>query len=223
MKSSHHPKPSIVLDDVCHGLAFLKSICMKIPLAILAGGQGSRMGHPKGELRIGGTPILQYLLEQCSWPGPTLLVTAPGRQHPPGWESFDREAVDPVAGEGPLRGIVTALENFSDAESIVVTTCDMPRVTRQMLDHLLTRLAGDPTALGMMIQRADIIEPFPFTLRTTSLDLLRERLNQRARSLHSLAKLPQFRLIAPPPDWDERVWTNLNAPEDYRRFTEADA
>lgn len=179
------------------------------------------MGIPKGELRIAGKPILQYLLEQWNWPCPTLLVTAPGRQHPPGWESFDREAIDPVAGEGPLRGIVTALENSSGAQAIIIATCDMPRVTRRMLDHLRAQLAADRTIWGVMIERAGEIEPFPLALRTSALELLRERLNQRARSLHPLAKLPQFRLIAPPPDWDERVWTNLNAPEDYRRFTDA--
>src|SRR5438552_17571218 len=78
--------------------------------AILAGGEGSRMGKPKALLEINGRPILAYLLEQFAWPGPTLLVTAPGREKPPGHELFSREVVDPVAGEGPLRGILTALE-----------------------------------------------------------------------------------------------------------------
>ena len=52
-----------------------------VTLAILAGGEGSRMGYPKGELRLGGRPILPVLLERFAWEGPTLLVTAPGRQH----------------------------------------------------------------------------------------------------------------------------------------------
>ena len=43
------------------------------------------------------------------WPGPTLLVTAPAVAHPPAADLFDREAVDPVDGLGPLRGVLTAL------------------------------------------------------------------------------------------------------------------
>ena len=35
-----------------------------VTLAILAGGAGSRMGMPKAELRIGGRPILEHLLDR---------------------------------------------------------------------------------------------------------------------------------------------------------------
>ncbi|MDB5911273.1 MAG: hypothetical protein JWP34_5390, partial [Massilia sp.] len=79
-----------------------------VTLAILAGGEGSRMGKAKGLLRVGpepGQPILGYLLNRLAWRGPTMLVTAPGRDHPPGWEQFDRELIDPEAGGGPLRGV----------------------------------------------------------------------------------------------------------------------
>ena len=81
-----------------------------VTLAVLAGGEGSRMGRPKGELLVRGRPILVHLVEQLAWRGPTLLVTAPGRERPAGGERFDREVVDAVAGEGPLRGLLTALE-----------------------------------------------------------------------------------------------------------------
>ena len=218
MKSSHYPKTRIVLDDGCHGLAFRNSNCMKIPLAILAGGQGSRMGLPKGELRIGEQPILQYLLSKWNWPGPTLLVTAPDREHPPAYELFDREVTDPIAGEGPLRGIVTALENCAIADAIIVATCDMPLVTRDMLDHLIAQLLNDADLFGVMTRRGDDVEPFPFAIRPIALELLQTRLAAGARSLHSLAKLDQFHLFPAPAGWSDRVWTNLNHPGDLKRW-----
>src|SRR4051794_29684613 len=82
-----------------------------ITLAILAGGAGSRMGGPKSNLTLHGRPILDYLLDRFSWPGPTLLITSPGREHPPGHTRFSAEAVDPVPDQGPLRGILTALQH----------------------------------------------------------------------------------------------------------------
>ena len=48
-------------------------------LAILAGGEGSRMGMPKAHLTLAGVPILDYLLDHFGWPGRTMLITAPGR------------------------------------------------------------------------------------------------------------------------------------------------
>ena len=40
-----------------------------------------------------------------------MLVTAPGFERPPGFERFGREVVDPIAGIGPLRGVLTAIEH----------------------------------------------------------------------------------------------------------------
>src|SRR3954469_12653277 len=103
-----------------------------VTLAILAGGEGSRMGRPKGLLRVHGRPVLEYLLERFDWPGPTLLVTAPGRERPPACELFSCEVQDPVAGLGPLRGILTALES-ARTPLVVVTSVDMPGVGREQL------------------------------------------------------------------------------------------
>src|SRR3954463_11699786 len=96
-----------------------------ITWAVLAGGEGIRMGRPKGDLEINGLPILRYLLQRVEWSGPTLLVTAPGRERPPAHYDFDREVVDPAAGLGPLRGVLTAIE-AAQTESLVVSTVDMP-------------------------------------------------------------------------------------------------
>ena len=55
-------------------------------LVVLAGGYGSRIGMPKGQLRVDGRPILEHLVARLCWKGPTLIITAPGMQHPPGWQ-----------------------------------------------------------------------------------------------------------------------------------------
>jgi molybdopterin-guanine dinucleotide biosynthesis protein A len=104
-------------------------------LAILAGGEGSRMGIPKAEIQLEGQPILTHLIQRIGWPGPTLLVTAPGREQPPSVECFAREAADPVSGQGPLRGVLTALEH-SDTVLVIVATVDMPAITSVQLTYL---------------------------------------------------------------------------------------
>src|SRR3954470_6533758 len=104
----------------------------EVTLAILAGGRGQRMGKPKGLLKIGNQPILTYLLKRFNWRGPTMLVTSPGRERPPGTEGFDLEVVDPVEGMGPVRGVMTALEN-SKTDFLIVASVDMPLVGREQL------------------------------------------------------------------------------------------
>ena len=187
-----------------------------VMLAVLAGGEGSRMGRPKAELRVGGLPILEYLLRQWNWPGARVLITAPGREHPPGCEAFDREISDPVAGQGPLRGVLTALELCGKTEAVVVATCDMPLVTREMLTKLIEHLNSDTTLVAAMMNSENGVEPFPMALRPGIRDEVRARLERNERSVRSVAELPSVAAIPGPAD--AGVWTNLNRPGDSARF-----
>jgi molybdopterin-guanine dinucleotide biosynthesis protein A len=186
-------------------------------LAVLAGGEGSRMGRPKGLLRVHGRPVLEYLLERFDWPGPTLLVTAPGREHPPGWERFSREVQDPVAGLGPLRGILTALE-AAQTPLVVVTSVDMPGVGRGQLEWLVSRIGEERAVLGVMCRRTansgPLIEPFPSAFRTEAARALAEHIACGRRAVHALARMAEFTLIDAPREWPASVWTNLNTPDD---------
>jgi molybdopterin-guanine dinucleotide biosynthesis protein A len=193
----------------------------RVTLAVLAGGAGQRMGMPKALLRVGDTPILKYLIERLDWPGPTLLVTAPGREHPPGSEYFDAEAVDPVEGEGPLRGVLTALEN-TKSDIVIATTVDMPVIGSEQLIWLAGGLMRS-SALGLMPRRMSggtaVVEPFPFACRTGAAELISRRLAEQRRSMHSLAKLAEFAVETVPPHWPADLWTNLNSPADLAMFS----
>jgi len=189
-------------------------------LAILAGGQSRRMGQPKGELRLRNQPILQFILQSISWTGPTLLITTPGREHPPGCEFFDGEATDAVA-QGPLGGILTALQNCS-TPNLIVATVDMPGVGMTQLQWLANRLAEKSDLLGVMCRRAIEgrmqIEPFPFACRRDAINIIAARLNDGERSVRSLMDLPEFAADTAPKEWPAQVWTNLNTPDDYEAF-----
>jgi molybdopterin-guanine dinucleotide biosynthesis protein A len=186
-----------------------------VTLAVLAGGEGSRMGRPKGLLRVHGRPVLEYLLEQFDWPGPTLLVTAPGREHPPGWELFSREVQDPAAGLGPLRGILTALE-AAQTPLVVVASVDMPGVGREQVDWLVSRIQVQ--VLGVLCRRATesgpLVEPFPSAFRVSAAPLVSRRLDDGRRAVHALSGAPGFDLADVPGEWPPSVWTNLNTPDD---------
>jgi molybdopterin-guanine dinucleotide biosynthesis protein A len=187
-------------------------------LAILAGGEGSRMGRPKAELRVAGKPILAYLLERFAWSGPTILVTAPGRERPPGAEEFDREVSDPVTGEGPLRGVLTALEATS-TDILVVASCDMPMIEPRQLHWLAERLAAEPAATPVMLMKHGAsVEPLPLGIRRDTLNLLRAHVTAGNRSLRSLGEIRGARTVAAPDDWPATTWTNLNTPADLAAF-----
>jgi len=185
-----------------------------VTLAVLAGGRGERMGGPKSGLVIGGVPILQYLLRRLAWGGPTVLVTGVGNERPAGWELFDAEVTDAVAGEGPLRGVLTALEG-AGTELVAVVTVDMPGVTAGMIGGLVAALgAGD---VGAMYARGDgRVEPFPLVIRRGAVGAVRGRLAAGRRSVNSLTEVG-VRVVSGA-GWGEGCWTNLNFPGDLEGF-----
>jgi molybdopterin-guanine dinucleotide biosynthesis protein A len=192
-----------------------------VTLAVLAGGRGERMGKAKGLLRVGDKPILQYLLERFSWRGPTMLVSAPGRERPPGAEGFDVEVMDPVEGMGPVRGVLTALENLR-TEFLVVASVDMPLVGREQFLWLMERMEEKQEAWGMMMKRGEL-EPLPCVFRSARArrpcyEVVAEHLQEGKRSLHSLAAREGFEIVPSPKAWGDEVWTNLNEPGDLAAF-----
>ena len=189
-----------------------------ITLAILAGGEGTRMGKPKALLRVNDRPILEFLFERLEWHGPTLLVTAPGRERPPGSQRFSSEAIDAVAGQGPLRGILTALENAS-TQRVMIAAVDMPMIRREHLEMLAREFASLQPLLGLMTAQIDAdarrqVEPFPSIFDVAAAPLLRRRLDEARRSVSALVGDPNFIALDVDSSWESTAWLNLNRPSD---------
>jgi molybdenum cofactor guanylyltransferase len=180
------------------------------------------MGLPKALLQIDGKPILQWILQQLQWPGPTMLVTAPAVANPPGSEHFGSRVVDPEDGLGPLRGVLTALENLA-TPTMAVIPVDMPNIDRNQLLWLLDRLSDGPEIFGLICrsQATRHIEAFPSAFRAAAKPVIAARLAAGRRSVRELLDDPSFVLIDAPDWWAANTWTNLNDPESLRRFQAA--
>jgi len=188
----------------------------EVTLAILAGGRGERMGKPKGLLRIGDQAILSYLLKRFAWRGPTMLVTSPGRENPPGAEQFDLEVTDPVEGMGPLRGLLTALEN-ARTSMVLMSSVDLPLMQKEQLSWLVETLQGQPWRLGFLLERPKYFRPFPSIFSIGAKEAIAAHFQRGERSLSSLLRLGVTPVEAPP-HWPDEIWTNLNDPTDLVAF-----
>jgi molybdopterin-guanine dinucleotide biosynthesis protein A len=179
------------------------------------------MGLPKSRLTLGGRPILAYLLERLAWPGPTLLVSSPGNERPPGHELFGAEATDPQADQGPLRGVLTALERASaGTDVVVIVTVDMPAMERGCLEWMIDRLGPGMTAVmcSRSVEGVERVEPFPCVMRASGKQMITRRLGAGLRSVHGLCEETGVKVFPAPADWPARVWANLNYPDDLAAF-----
>src|SRR5688500_10758972 len=110
-----------------------------ISVAIMAGGQSSRMGRNKALVEVGGKPIIERILERVSDLGSEImLVTATP-------EIYAHLPVPPVLdlypGKGPLGGIYTAL-TYAKFEHTLVVSCDQPFLNSDFLRYLIALREG---------------------------------------------------------------------------------
>jgi molybdopterin-guanine dinucleotide biosynthesis protein A len=209
----------------------------EVTLAVLAGGRGSRMGIAKDAIHIEGKPILRRLHRKLVWPGPTILVTAPGRERPDGAELFNLEAIDAVPAQGPLRGVLTALEH-ANSRLVIVIPIDMPNLNFEVLRWMVESFRRHRPSMGLMLKRRDAvnsidektseierierierIEPLPAVFDVAgSREQIRSRLAGGSLSLQGLAKLPGMMILDAPSAWARSLWVNLNRPADVHEW-----
>lgn len=182
-------------------------------LAVLAGGEGSRMGGSKDRLTVRGRPVLVDLLERIGWQGPTVLIASHDGPLPVGHELFREIVRDEVRGRGPLQGLVAALAGRSGCAAVFVPV-DMPRIAGGHVRWFAQELAARPEARGLMARHGTRVEPFPCALRSSVEPTLRERLERGERSIHGLARGAGVEVIEAPEMWDESVWNSVNTPTD---------
>jgi molybdopterin-guanine dinucleotide biosynthesis protein A len=193
---------------------------MRTTLAVIAGGAGRRMGGAKDALRINGAPILRSFLERICWKGPTMLVVRAEGASVQGHEMVNRVVADRVSGEGPLRGVLTALDGC-ETEALIAVPIDMPGLSAAHLAWLLER-GVEGQSERLLLRRAvhgcAEIEPFPSFFRATGIEAIRGLLAEGKRALRDLAELPGTSVVEAPMWWGEEAWSNLNTPDDAARF-----
>ncbi|HJQ76072.1 MAG TPA: molybdenum cofactor guanylyltransferase [Acidimicrobiia bacterium] len=97
--------------------------------AILTGGRSSRMGTDKADVVVAGETMLDRVAKAVQAASDRVILLGSDR---PGWECWP----DSVHAEGPLAGIVTALNRMSSSRVLVVAV-DQPFVDPETLRRLV--------------------------------------------------------------------------------------
>lgn len=109
-------------------------------VAVLAGGEGSRLGGAKALVTLAGRPLIAYPLGAAREAGLEAIVVAKSSSRLP--EALGaRKLLEPEEPVHPLSGVVAALRE-GGAEAVLVLGCDMPFVPPALLAHMAS-LEGD--------------------------------------------------------------------------------
>lgn len=108
---------------------------MDCTVVILAGGQSSRMGVNKAMLKVGGEVNIQRVANVLKKVTENILVVT---NSPEDYQFLQLPLIPDVhKGQGPLGGLHAGM-SFSETELQVLTACDMPFVSAEAVNELLS-------------------------------------------------------------------------------------
>lgn len=128
------------------------------------------MGRDKALVRMHGRPLAWYPVTALRRAGAVEVLGVCGRRRLGGLAV--REHPDRWPGEGPLGGIVTAVQGAS-CDVVVVLGCDMPAVTPATIETLVAALRDThPSVLAALAVAGGRLQPLVAAYRRSSRPVL---------------------------------------------------
>jgi molybdopterin-guanine dinucleotide biosynthesis protein A len=184
--------------------------------AVLAGGQGKRLGMDKATLQIGNCSLLDRILLVLRemFPHIMLVVQNGGSSLAALEDAGVKVVADVIPGKGPLVGIYTALQN-SPAPYVFVMACDMPYPSRELITRMLSAAPG---LEAVVPRRGEYIEPLFAVYKRDVAARIRSRIEGGHLKIHELIQelnvryLEEDEVAACDPGF--RSFLNINTLED---------
>jgi molybdopterin-guanine dinucleotide biosynthesis protein A len=186
---------------------------------VLAGGASQRFGSDKALANFGGETLLAKMCKCVEAAAGNVSIVAPGARY----ADLPHEIIeDRWPGEGPLGGIVTALQTTQSlsptCEWNLILSCDMPFLTvdwlRFLIDHAY---AGNCEVIAPRSEHG--WEPLCACWRTSSLATLRAAFDRGTRKVTDAMKLLPVEILDETHwkrfDIGGRLFWNMNTPRDY--------
>lgn len=184
---------------------------MTLPVVILAGGEGRRMGGGKPLRRLDGRPLLDHALTAARAWSASIAVCV---RRP---EQIGSTAVhiltDAPGVDGPLAGLAAALD-WAAAQGcgrVLVMPCDMPRLPVDLAGRLAARLTPDVAV--SVAASGGRRHPVCALWRTSVRPLVDAQVREGRLSLTALAKRAGMVVV----EWPVGAFdpfVNLNTPAD---------
>ena len=109
---------------------------------VLAGGRSKRMGHDKALIRVDGETQLSRAVHLLDSFVERVFVSTRADQQDERERSKYQQIVDRYEDLGPIAGILSALQEYSDV-SWLVLACDLPNIDETTIRYLLDNKSTD--------------------------------------------------------------------------------
>ncbi len=186
---------------------------------LLVGGRSRRMGTDKLRLVLPDGALLveraaDALRTRC---GGGLALVAPADVEPPPLDGFER-LHDVAPGEGPLAGLLAALEDESPAPWLLVLAGDQPAVDPGFLRAFQRAALEAPDRVLLPLRGRSRVEPLPMAVPKALAPVVRDRYEAGERALRRALPSALRRTFAVAAAHG-RPWHDLDTPDEWRAWT----
>ncbi len=183
--------------------------------AVLAGGQGRRVGGDKALIEVNGRPLVSYAVEALESVGVEVVLALRSGQEPIHGHEQLAVVYDRVENTGPLAGYQALLE-WMPGEWALVLSCDQPFVRVELLRGLIEYRDCDA---DVVVARTDVVlQPMPGLYRSSCLPAINRALERSVLGIQEvLAELHVHEVSGEALDRLDRErssFININTPED---------
>lgn len=185
---------------------------------ILAGGKSSRMGVNKSFLKLNGQSIIERIADLMnSIFNQVIIIT----NSPAEYKFLQLQVYEDIfKGKGPLGGIHAGLTR-SKTEKNFISSCDIPLMTKQMIEHIINYKTIKPITF---CEAAGFHQPLAGLYNKKVLSEIEEVLikddDTTDRSFHNFLKRVDAEIINPGKlfFYNDEIFFNLNSKKDYEKL-----
>lgn len=184
---------------------------------VLCGGRSRRMGRPKLTLPFGNELMLPRVVRILSVVVSPIVVVAAPEQDVPELPPDVMIARDEKEGRGPLAGLAVGLARLQSlAAAAYVSSCDVPLLKREFIQHMIARLGPHEIAIPHAV---GFHQPLAAVYRVTLVPRVRELLAADRLSPVSLVESSDTLIVSEDelreidPNLESLI--NTNSPEEY--------
>ena len=185
---------------------------MKPTGAILAGGQSLRMGKPKeGVIMPDGRRMMEPIIASLSEVCKQIVIVGTCRGFSIRPELGLLHLLDTNPGMGPLAAVATLLQSGIDAKGYIITACDQPHLTTDLL-RLLVKAPSDLPGI-LQPEKGEMLLPFPGYYPVSWRLEIEKWLQAGERSICRVLAESRVTYLSFPEEW-EGCLRNFNTPAD---------
>lgn len=195
---------------------------------ILCGGMSTRMGQDKGSMLLEGKPMIFHVLETVADLVDEVVMVLRDEKRVEAYKNMLgsmkmdlktdlKFCIDMKMDEGPLVGILTGLTHIKSDKALVLP-CDSPYISRTFILRMFQLSEVDEYDAVVPVSYDGRIEPLHSIYKRSSIDLIREILEDGFRDVRSLIKRSNVKFVdADTVDETGRSFQNINRAEDISK------